>query len=199
MAGRARGRAAPAGDRRVRAAAADERVRARLRRAIAAAIAVAEPVRGPALPAYPLATQDVALVVAEEVPAAEVVAALTAGAGELLEDVRLFDVYTGAQLGEGRNPTIEELGIGLVAFSPLGKGFLAGKIDKNTEFGEGDIRKIFPGSPRKHELPIKHCWICSVICSKKKCHSCTNCISLGTGAKTLDRSNTRHYKIASPD
>ena len=41
-------------------------------------------------------------------------------------------------------PTIEELGIGLVAFSPLGKGFLAGKIDKNTEFGEGDIRKILP-------------------------------------------------------
>jgi phenylalanyl-tRNA synthetase beta chain len=68
----------------------------------AAAAAAAGPVRGPALPAYPLATQDVALVVADEVPAAEVVAALTAGAGELLEDVRLFDVYTGAQLGEGR-------------------------------------------------------------------------------------------------
>jgi phenylalanyl-tRNA synthetase beta chain len=69
---------------------------------LAAAVAAAAPVRGPALPAYPLATQDVALVVADEVPAAEVVAALTAGAGELLEDVRLFDVYTGAQLGEGR-------------------------------------------------------------------------------------------------
>jgi phenylalanyl-tRNA synthetase beta chain len=69
---------------------------------IAAAVAAAEPVRGPALPAYPLATQDVALVVPVEVPAAEVAAALTAGAGELLEDVRLFDVYTGAQLGEGR-------------------------------------------------------------------------------------------------
>jgi aryl-alcohol dehydrogenase-like predicted oxidoreductase len=41
-------------------------------------------------------------------------------------------------------PTIEELGIGFVAFSPLGKGFLAGKIDENTEFGEGDIRKILP-------------------------------------------------------
>jgi len=69
---------------------------------LAAAAAAAEPVRGPALPAYPLATQDVALVVPEEVPAADVVAALRAGAGELLEDVRLFDVYTGAQLGEGR-------------------------------------------------------------------------------------------------
>jgi phenylalanyl-tRNA synthetase beta chain len=69
---------------------------------LAAAAAASEPVRGPALSAYPLATQDVALVVPEEVPAADVVAALTAGAGTLLEDVRLFDVYTGAQLGEGR-------------------------------------------------------------------------------------------------
>ncbi len=41
-------------------------------------------------------------------------------------------------------PTIEELGIGLVAFSPLGKGFLAGKIDETTKFAEGDIRNILP-------------------------------------------------------
>lgn len=41
-------------------------------------------------------------------------------------------------------PTIEELGIGLVAFSPLGKGFLAGKIDEQTKFAEGDIRNILP-------------------------------------------------------
>lgn len=41
-------------------------------------------------------------------------------------------------------PTIEELGIGLVAFSPLGKGFLAGKIDETTKFAEGDIRNMLP-------------------------------------------------------
>lgn len=41
-------------------------------------------------------------------------------------------------------PTIEELGIGLVAFSPLGKGFLAGKMDDQTKFAEGDIRNILP-------------------------------------------------------
>ncbi len=41
-------------------------------------------------------------------------------------------------------PTIEELGIGLVAFSPLGKGFLTGKIDEKTRFSEGDIRSILP-------------------------------------------------------
>ena len=41
-------------------------------------------------------------------------------------------------------PAIEELGIGLVAFSPLGKGFLTGKIDENTKFADSDIRKILP-------------------------------------------------------
>ncbi|HEX6449075.1 MAG TPA: phenylalanine--tRNA ligase subunit beta [Trebonia sp.] len=69
---------------------------------LAAAAEAAGPVRGPALPSYPLATQDVAVVVPESVPAADVTAALRAGAGELLEDVRLFDVYTGAQLAEGQ-------------------------------------------------------------------------------------------------
>jgi aryl-alcohol dehydrogenase-like predicted oxidoreductase len=41
-------------------------------------------------------------------------------------------------------PTIEELGIGLVAYSPLGKGFLAGKIDETTKFAEGDLRNLLP-------------------------------------------------------
>ncbi|QEC66357.1 aldo/keto reductase [Panacibacter ginsenosidivorans] len=41
-------------------------------------------------------------------------------------------------------PTIEELGIGLVAFSPLGKGFLAGKIDETTKFAQGDLRTMLP-------------------------------------------------------
>ncbi|CAI3795830.1 Phenylalanine--tRNA ligase beta subunit [Pseudarthrobacter sp. MM222] len=51
---------------------------------------------------YPVATQDVALVVPREVPAEEVLAALREGAGELLEDVALFDVYAGKGIEEGR-------------------------------------------------------------------------------------------------
>ena len=51
---------------------------------------------------FPLAKEDVALVVDADVPAAAVEAALRAGAGELLESVRLFDVYTGPQVGEGK-------------------------------------------------------------------------------------------------
>jgi aryl-alcohol dehydrogenase-like predicted oxidoreductase len=41
-------------------------------------------------------------------------------------------------------PTLEELGIGFVPFSPLGKGFLTGKIDAGTTFAEGDIRNTLP-------------------------------------------------------
>jgi aryl-alcohol dehydrogenase-like predicted oxidoreductase len=41
-------------------------------------------------------------------------------------------------------PVIEELGIALVAFSPLGKGYLTGKMEAATKFAEGDIRNILP-------------------------------------------------------
>ena len=65
------------------------------------------PVQAPRLSSYPPATQDVALIVDASVPAADVQAALAAGAatadgGELLEDIRLFDIYAGEQVGEGR-------------------------------------------------------------------------------------------------
>jgi aryl-alcohol dehydrogenase-like predicted oxidoreductase len=45
---------------------------------------------------------------------------------------------------EGVLPTLEELGIGFVPFSPLGKGFLTGKIDENTKFDSTDFRNIVP-------------------------------------------------------
>ena len=41
-------------------------------------------------------------------------------------------------------PTLEELGIGFVPFSPLGKGFLTGKIDENTTFDKTDFRNTVP-------------------------------------------------------
>lgn len=41
-------------------------------------------------------------------------------------------------------PTVEELGIGFVPYSPLGKGFLTGKIDENTELDSTDFRNILP-------------------------------------------------------
>jgi len=41
-------------------------------------------------------------------------------------------------------PVLEELGIGFVSYSPLGRGFLTGKMDENTTFGEADFRKGLP-------------------------------------------------------
>ncbi|WP_432038622.1 phenylalanine--tRNA ligase subunit beta [Streptomyces cucumeris] len=56
----------------------------------------------PRVSTFPVATQDVALVVDTAVAAADVESALREGAGELLESLRLFDVFTGEQLGAGR-------------------------------------------------------------------------------------------------
>ena len=41
-------------------------------------------------------------------------------------------------------PTLEELGIGMVPYSPLGRGFLTGKMDENTKLGSGDFRSALP-------------------------------------------------------
>ncbi|MEU6574661.1 phenylalanine--tRNA ligase subunit beta [Streptomyces sp. NPDC046805] len=61
------------------------------------------PPQAPSISTFPVATQDVALVVDQSVPQADVEAALREGAGELLESIRLFDVYeNAAQLGEGK-------------------------------------------------------------------------------------------------
>jgi phenylalanyl-tRNA synthetase beta chain len=57
---------------------------------------------GPDFSTFPVAKEDVALVVDDSVTAAAVETALREGAGELLESIRLFDVYTGEQVGPGR-------------------------------------------------------------------------------------------------
>jgi phenylalanyl-tRNA synthetase beta chain len=58
--------------------------------------------KAPAISTFPPASFDLALVVDAATPAAEVASALREGAGMLLESLRLFDVYSGPQLGEGR-------------------------------------------------------------------------------------------------
>ena len=68
-----------------------------------ALIAAADPVRvARPISTFPAAKEDVALVVDSAVPSASVAAALRAGGGELLESVRLFDVYVGAQVDAGK-------------------------------------------------------------------------------------------------
>lgn len=63
----------------------------------AADVIVAQPIS-----TFPVATQDVALVVDADVPAADVLTVLAEGAGDLLEDAALFDVYAGSGIAEGK-------------------------------------------------------------------------------------------------
>jgi len=66
------------------------------------AIPVVERAIVPSVSPYPAVFQDVSLIVADDVAAQAVVDVVREGAGDLLEDARLFDVYTGPQIGEGR-------------------------------------------------------------------------------------------------
>nr|MDT5134234.1 phenylalanyl-tRNA synthetase beta chain [Mycobacterium sp.] len=66
------------------------------------AIPIVESLPAPRVSPFPAVFQDVSLIVDADVAAQAVIDALRVGAGELLEDIRLFDVYTGPQTGEGR-------------------------------------------------------------------------------------------------
>jgi phenylalanyl-tRNA synthetase beta chain len=66
------------------------------------AMPIVETLPAPRVSPFPAVFQDVSLVVDAEVAAQAVADAVRHGAGELLEDIRLFDVYTGPQVGEGR-------------------------------------------------------------------------------------------------
>ncbi|WP_304112320.1 phenylalanine--tRNA ligase subunit beta [Mycolicibacterium bacteremicum] len=65
-------------------------------------IPIVERLPAPSVSPFPAVFQDISLTVADDVAAQAVVDAVRDGAGDLLEDVRLFDVYTGPQIGEGR-------------------------------------------------------------------------------------------------
>lgn len=54
-------------------------------------------------------------------------------------------------------PVLEELGIGMVPYSPLGRGFLTGTMTAETVIPEGDIRGTFPVCSRRPGGPIR-CW-----------------------------------------
>jgi len=66
-------------------------------------------------------------------------------------------------------PTLEELGIGFVPFSPLGKGFLTGKIDENTTFDSTDFRNLVPRfTPEARRANKALVDVLAVIAARKK-------------------------------
>jgi aryl-alcohol dehydrogenase-like predicted oxidoreductase len=94
-------------------------------------------------------------------------------------------------------PTCEELGIGFVPWSPLGQGFLTGKIDTKTKFDSTDMRNTFPrfseeareaksgaGRPAKRHRGAQE--------SDRR----SNCSRLAARAKAVDRAHTGHDQAA---
>ena len=92
-------------------------------------------------------------------------------------------------------PTLEELGIGFVPFSPLGKGFLTGKIDEHTTFDSSDFRNIVPrftAENRKANLAFV-AWL-TTFAERKKATPAQDRPRVAAGAEALDRAHPRHHE-----
>ena len=91
------------------------------------------------------------------------------------------------------SPTCEELGIGFVPFSPLGVGFLTGKIDTNTTFSGTDFRSIvatlFPGRARPANMAIVD--RLKRVRRAEARHASADRAYLAAGTETLDRTRFR--------
>ncbi len=96
-------------------------------------------------------------------------------------------------------PTLEELGIGLVPYSPLGRGFLTGKIDANAKFESTDFRSTLPRfTPEALKANQALVNLLSSIAKRKNGTPKSNRSRLAARAKTVDRSDSRHHEVESP-
>jgi hypothetical protein len=106
----------------------------------------------------------------------------------------------GASLKQEILPTLEELGIGFVPFSPLGKGFLKGRSTRITTFTANDFRNTVPRFQRKLASPIKLSSSASQSLPQVKVHTTrTDRTCLGAGPKGMDsyRSQERQSSTVS--
>ena len=97
-------------------------------------------------------------------------------------------------------PTLEELGIGFVPFSPLGKGFLTGAINENTQFSEKVVRNTFPRFSAEARRANQKLGRCSRRGSRREeCDARTDCPGLVACAETVDCSHSRHDQAPSAE
>jgi aryl-alcohol dehydrogenase-like predicted oxidoreductase len=93
-------------------------------------------------------------------------------------------------------PALEELGIGFVPFSPLGRGFLTGKIDENTTFEENDFRKHLAAIRRRCTQSKSNADRTGRgVCEKEKRDTGADRSRLGARAERLDRAIPGTTKI----
>jgi aryl-alcohol dehydrogenase-like predicted oxidoreductase len=95
-------------------------------------------------------------------------------------------------------PTLEELGIGFVSFSPLGKGFLTGAINENTQFDSDDFRNIVPRfSAEARKANQKLVDVLGEIAAKKGATRAQIALAWLLAQKPLDCSNSWHHEATS--
>ena len=96
-------------------------------------------------------------------------------------------------------PTLEELGIGFVPYSPLGKGFLTGKIDENTTFDSSDFRSTLPRfTPEALKANQALVDLLGSIGRTEEGDTRPDRARLAAGPEAVDRSDPGHHEAASP-
>ena len=94
-------------------------------------------------------------------------------------------------------PTLEELGIGFVPFSPLGKGFLTGKINENTKFDSTDFRNIVPRfTPESSQGEPGAGRSARQIRGTEEGDARADRAGVAAGAEAVDRADSRHDQTA---
>ena len=94
-------------------------------------------------------------------------------------------------------PTLEELGIGFVPFSPLGKGFLTGKIDENTTFDSTDFRSTLPRfTPEARKANQALVDLLGKHRATEEGDARADRARVAAGAEAVDRSDPRHDEAA---
>jgi aryl-alcohol dehydrogenase-like predicted oxidoreductase len=96
-------------------------------------------------------------------------------------------------------PTLEELGIGLVPYGPLGRGFLTGKMDENTKFGSSDFRSTLPRfTPQGSEGEPGRCRSARQDRQAERGDTSSDRPGLAACPETVDRSYPGHDQVVSP-
>jgi aryl-alcohol dehydrogenase-like predicted oxidoreductase len=92
-------------------------------------------------------------------------------------------------------PLLEELGIGFVPYSPLGKGFLTGKINEDTTFASTDLRSRIPRFTQEARKANQA--LVDLLCRHRGTEegdNCSDCARVAASPKALDCSNPRHHE-----
>ena len=93
-------------------------------------------------------------------------------------------------------PVLEELGIGFVPFSPLGRGFLTGKIDAATSFDSADFRNLSPRfSPQARRANQAVVDLLAKVADAKGATPATDSARLAVGAQAVDRADSRDQAV----